>query len=295
MNHTTKGMILMLIAVLIIPITDGIAKYLTSYISVLQIVWLRSILQALILGFILYFGKKSFAKFDTIYIYLGLTLSASMFFLFWGLEFLPMANNIALFFVEPFILTILSILFLKEKLTKAILITLIIGFIGTLIVIRPNWSAYGIAAVFPVLAGFFYALYLLILRISSNQNREVIQTQFYIGLVSTVIFTLVLFFGLFTEVKVMKIIPVSFDLWGFILALGVITSFAHYIIAKVFSYTKPSILASFQYIEIISATILGAIFFHEFPDTLTVLGAGIVVIAGVNLIYFERKQHIIDT
>ena len=289
MHDQTKGMILMLIAVLIIPITDGIAKYLTSYISVLQIVWLRSILQAIILGLVIYFGRKSFSKFESIYIYLGLTLSACMFFLFWGLEFLPMANNIALFFVEPFILTILSVIFLKEKFTKAILITLIIGFIGTLVVIRPNWSAYGIAAVYPILAGFFYALYLLILRISSNQNKGVIQTQFYIGLVSTVIFSLIMFFGLFSDIKVIEVSTVNFDLWGYVLALGVITSIAHYIIAKAFSYAKPSVLASFQYVEIVSATILGAIFFSELPDTLTVIGACIVVIAGLNLIYFERK------
>lgn len=290
MDNKSKGMILMLIAVLIIPITDAIAKYLTSYISVVQIVWLRSILQTIILGGVIYYSKKGFPQFDIIYIYLGLTISACMFFLFWGLEFLPMANNIALFFVEPFILTILSVIFLKEKLTKAILITLIVGFIGTLIVIRPNWSAYGVAAIYPILAGFFYALYLLVLRISSNQNKGVLQTQFYIGVVATFIFTFAIFAGFFTEIKVMQISPIEFGLWWFILALGIITSLAHFMIANAFYYTKPSVLASFQYIEIISASILGVIFFSEFPDSITILGATIIILSGLNLIYFERKN-----
>lgn len=290
MTSTAKGMLLMVVAMLIIPAGDALAKYLSNSLGIVQIVWLRSILQTLFLGMFIYFSNKRFERFHILYFYLALCLSICIFFLFWGLKYLPLANNIALFFVEPFILTILSIFFLKEKLTKAITITLIIGFIGTLIIIRPNWSAYGYAAIFPILAGSFYAIYLLILRISSNNDHNILTTQFWIGVISTLLLGIVLYLGSFTTFDIIQYKQITSNLLWILFIFGAITTIVHLSIAKAFSYAKPSVLASFQYLEIISATLLGWLFFKDIPDMLTIIGAIIVVIAGLNLVYFEREK-----
>ncbi|MGB0990568.1 MAG: EamA family transporter [Halarcobacter sp.] len=99
-------MILMLLAVLIIPFSDAIGKWLSSTYSPMQITFFRFLLQAILIYFVARVLRKKIGAFKFIYLYLALFISSCMFLLFWGLMYLPLANNIALFFIEPLVLTL---------------------------------------------------------------------------------------------------------------------------------------------------------------------------------------------
>ncbi len=279
----------MISAVLLLPFSDAIAKWLTSSYTVIQISFIRFTIQSLIIFSLVYIFKEKIKKFKLVYLYSSIFITLTIVLLFWGLKYLPMANNIALFFIEPLILSLLSVVFLKEKLQKNHIIAIVIGLIGTMIIIRPNWSAYGIAALFPIGSAFFYALYLMSIRhFSSGIDSK--SLQFYIGLFSSLFIGIVLlvatYFGFdsfgFNQLNL------SEHWWLFIL-LGIITTIVQLLVSQAFTHAKASSLASFQYLEIISASFLGWIIFKDIPDSLTIIGSIIVIFSGIYLIRHERK------
>jgi len=282
-------MILMLLAVLIIPFSDAIGKWLSSTYSPMQITFFRFLLQAILIYFVARVLRKKIGAFKTIYLYLAFFISSCMFLLFWGLMYLPLANNIALFFIEPLVLTVLSIVFLKEKVTRALVIVLFVGLLGTMIIIRPNWSAYGTAAILPILAAIFYALYLMTIRVSKD-IKDVLTMQFWIGIIASVFTSILFLLAQPFDLEVLSFNKIDHSLWWLVFLLAVVTIVSQLLISNALYYANASLLASFQYLEIISATLLGWIIFNDIPDRLTMLGAIIVIFSGVYLIKVERNS-----
>ncbi|AXH10813.1 hypothetical protein CP960_08775 [Malaciobacter halophilus] len=289
-KSVNKGMLFMLIAVLLLPFTDAIAKYLSTSLSPTQISWIRFLLQALFIFILSFFVKQKIQKFRVSYIFLGLFVSLTMILLFWGLRYLPLANNIALFFIEPMVLTILSVLFLKEKIFYNHIIAVVIGLIGTLIIIRPNFSLYGMASFLPIASAVCYALYLMSIRMASSVGNS-ISLQFWVGVVSTIFLSILILIGESFSIEVLSFHIIDFSFWWILLILGVLTTIIQLLISSAFFHAKASVLASFQYLEIISATILGWLIFKDIPDKLTILGAIIVIFAGIYLVRHERKAN----
>ncbi len=279
----------MLLAVLIIPFSDAIGKWLSSTYSPMQITFFRFLLQAVLIYFVARVLRKKIGAFKTIYLYLAFFISSCMFLLFWGLMYLPLANNIALFFIEPLVLTVLSIVFLKEKVTRALVIVLFIGLLGTMIIIRPNWSAYGTAAILPILAAIFYALYLMTIRVSKD-IKDVLTMQFWIGIIASVFTSVLFLLAQPFDLEVLSFNKIDHSLWWLVFLLAVVTIVSQLLISNALYYANASLLASFQYLEIISATLLGWIIFNDIPDRLTMLGAIIVIFSGVYLIKVERNS-----
>ncbi len=278
----------MLLAVLIIPFSDAIGKWLSSTYSPMQITFFRFLLQAILIYFVARVLRKKIGAFKSIYLYLAFFISSCMFLLFWGLMYLPLANNIALFFIEPLVLTVLSIVFLKEKVTRALVIVLFVGLLGTMIIIRPNWSAYGTAAILPILAAIFYALYLMTIRVSKD-IKDVLTMQFWIGIIASVFISILFLLAQPFDLEVLSFNKIDHSLWWLVFLLAVVTIVSQLLISNALYYANASLLASFQYLEIISATLLGWIIFNDIPDRLTMLGAIIVIFSGVYLIKVERN------
>ncbi|MGM0518091.1 MAG: DMT family transporter [Campylobacterota bacterium] len=281
------GIVLMVIGVMLIPVTDAIAKYLSSFISVYEITWVRFLFQTGFIVLILFYKRYRLLQLKLSYIILGVTIAFSILFLFWGLKYLPLANNIAIFFVEPLILTLLSAIFLKEKISKTNLIVVAIGLIGTIIILRPNISLYGFNAIFPLLAAFFYALYLMFTKMFAKEG-SLYSLQFWVNFFAMLTISSIVFIS--QEFNTKNFLQsIDADLWGWLILLGVITTLAHLSITKAFTFAPANKLASFQYLEIIGATILGWIFFNHVPDALTFIGASIVVGCGVYLALYNKK------
>lgn len=287
LSSDTKGMLFMLCAVILLPFTDAMAKYLSSSLSPIQIVWFRFLLQAIFLYIYGALYTKQIGKFSYKYAILAFFISASMFFLFWGLKYLPLANNIALFFIEPLVLTILSVIFLNEKINKHNIIAIIVGLIGTMIIIRPNWQMFGMASFLPIISAICYAFYLMFIRLLSTHTNA-INLHFHTGVVASLFLGGFLFFGTSNSIDILSFHNVDMNFWYIILLLGIVSTSIQLIISKAFSYVEASILAPFQYLEIIFATILGWLIFDNIPDSLTLFGALVVIFAGLYIAKYQR-------
>ena len=139
-SEAELGMLFMGSAMLLVPGMDALAKLLSAQLTPYQITFLRFLLQALLLGGILAWQRalavppRALPKLALA----GTLVAAAIGFLVWSVSILPLANAIAIFFVEPLVLTLFSALFLGERIGGPRLVAVAVGFAGALVVIRPN-------------------------------------------------------------------------------------------------------------------------------------------------------------
>ena len=200
---------------------------------------------------------------------------------------MPLADSAAIFFVEPLVLTLLSALFLGESIGYRRLLAVIIGFAGALIVIRPSFEAVGPAAVLPLLAALCFASYLAITRRhAASENARVM--QFWVCVFGAAALFAAMLIGSGNSIAVLQPSWPSGDDWALLVGLGLIATLSHTLAINAIRLTPAGILAPFQYLEILGATILGIAVFSDMPDSATLIGTAIIV--GSGLYVFRRER-----
>ncbi|MFO7831730.1 MAG: DMT family transporter [Desulfuromonadaceae bacterium] len=291
-DSNQSGMLLMAGAMLLLPMMDSMAKLLSTNLGPGQIAFVRFLIQALLLGTAVTATRQispmpAKAKLKTALA--GVFVAGTITCLYWSLAFLPLANAIAIFFVEPLLLTLLSAWVLREKMSKQRLMAVLLGLLGVLVVIRPNWDLFGWVALLPLLAALFYAAHLTVLR-SITATLGSLQVQACSSAWATALLGIGILLGGNNQTGIFTWAHPSPRAWCLLLAIGLLSVISHMMITLAFKHTQASVLASFQYLEIISATLLGYVLFQDFPDILTWLGTLIILAAGSYVFYTERKR-----
>ena len=295
-NQTARAMALMICAMLVLPVMDVFAKILSTQYGVtpVQITFGRFMLQAFVwgAGLAFLFGKSGFAsvrwKGNLIR---GVLTGAAVLLFFTALQFMPLADAIAVFLTEPFILTILSVIFLKEKVGWRRGAALITGFIGAMFIIQPSYEVFGAVAFLPLGAACFFALYLLLTRMLAGDD-DPIKMQFGAAIGACGFLLAVMGGGTLAGIEVFSSpdIPPFGIRWTYIFLIGLLASFGHLAIAWAFKWAKASVLAPFQYLEIVTGVSLGYWVFGDFPDGWKWFGMALIVGAGIYLFVREAKM-----
>lgn len=278
------GVGLMLLAMMILPFLDVVAKTLGRQdMPIIQIVWARMAFGALLtLPFVLRIGGTAALLPDRPWYHTlraGLLILATFFF-FFALKFLPIADALAIFFVQPLVVTALSPLVLGEKVGPRRWSAVAIGFIGTLIIIRPGFAEVNPGTFLALGAGTCLALYFLMTRRISGQTHAVI-TTFHTSLIGTALTSA---FALFVWQA-----P-SPSQWGLLLLIGLIATVGHFLIVRAYDHAEASLLAPLAYTEIIMATLAGWWFFGDFPDGWTFVGVAILISCAIYISLRERTK-----
>ncbi len=281
--NTLIGIGLMLMAMAILPGIDVIAKYMgANGTPVLQIVWARLTFGAVLtLPFALpHAGLKGLLpNRPLIHTLRAALLITATFFFFWSLRFLPIADALAIFFVQPLVVTALSPLILKEHVGPRRWAAVAVGFIGTLIIIRPGFGALNPGAILALAAGTSLALYFLLTRLIAGEQKAIV-TTFHTNLLGAVMTSAL--------VPLVWITPTQTD-WLLFLALAAIANFGHYFIVRAYDHAEASLLAPLAYTEMITSTLLGLLFFGDFPDRYTFLGVAILISCAIYISVRERN------
>ena len=285
-NH---GIWLMCGAMFALPLLDCFAKILgENEMSSGQIVLFRFSFQALILLPILFWKNQLSITFKHFWLQLirAVAMATATFCFFVAVRYMPLADSIAIFFVEPMILTILSLLFLGEVVRLRRITAIVIGFVGAIIVIRPQFSDVGLIALFPLITAASFATYMLITRYFSEKISPV-QMQFQMGLIITPI--MLFFVLLFPNIDGFQMTaPNSYE-WQLLIALGLVATGGHLLLVFAVSKVPANLLAPFQYVEIIGATFLGFFVFGDIPTIYTSIGITLIVLSGIYLWYREHQ------
>jgi drug/metabolite transporter (DMT)-like permease len=271
-------------AMLFAPFMDLFAKLLTETMSPGAIGVGRFAAQSLILlPVVLVTGQ--WGKPTRLHLLAGLFLGAALLAINAALKTMPIANVLAIFFVEPLILTLLSAYLLGEGLGWRRLSAVIAGLVGAMIVIRPNWAAFGPAAFYPLITAVCFAGYLLITRIMARRGKR-LALQFWIGISAMLSLAIATAIGDRLGVPVLALDwPGRYEL----ACMGLLAAVSHQMINNAFARAEAGVLAPLQYLEIFSATLIGLFFFGDFPDRLTWAGTAIIIGAGIYVFHRERR------
>ncbi len=278
------GVGLMLLAMAVLPGIDVIAKYLDQGgTPVLQIVWARLTFGAVLtLPFALPHTRMRGLLPDRP-VYHGVRASlliAATFFFFWSLKTLPIADALAIFFVQPLVVTAMSPLVLKEHVGPRRWAAVAIGFVGTLIIIRPGFGSLNPGALLALAAGTSLALYFLMTRRISGINKAIV-TTFHTNLLGAAITSAL--------VPLVWTTPTATD-WLLFVSLAAIANIGHYCIVRAYDHAEASLLAPLAYTEMITSTIMGWVFFGDFPDRWTFVGVAILISCAIYISMRERAR-----
>ena len=203
----------------------------------------------------------------------------SLALLYFAITRIPIADATALAYAAPIFITVLSIFLLGEVIGLQRWLAVIAGFIGVLLIARPEadgWDIGVIAAAGSALSGALVAIWL---RKLSSSEKSVSIGIYYNSLGSLVCLAWVLWSG--------WLIPRGADLWLF-LGFGIGCGMQQWLLTVSFRYAEASLLAPFEYLAMVFAAIVGFVFWGEVPVLTTWIGGAIIAASG--LFIFMRRQ-----
>ena len=278
-----KAIIFNLLAWVMLPIMDGFAKYLSAELPVLQITWARYFFTVVfIFPLMLFFFKKYLVWTDKPKLQLirGLILLTANISFFYSISVISLPKALTLAFVAPLVVTAFSPFFLGESVGYRRWAAVIIGFIGSLVVIRPGFLEINLASLAALGTGIMYGFYLIITRRLSTSDNPLL-TLLLTGVVGAIIAT--------TFMPFVWVSP-TFNQWSIMAAIGLFACIGHLFIILSLKYADASKLAPFSYFEIVTNIIIAYYFFGDFPDSWTFLGLFIIVFSGI---YISRRENIV--
>ena len=278
-----KAIILNLSAWIVLPFMDTIAKYLSSEISFFQITWARyffTVFWTLPLMFFFFRKNLKWSENPKLQILRGITLLSANICFFYSISIISMAKALTLAFIAPLVTTALSTIILGENVGIKRWSAVIVGFIGSLVVIRPGLIEFNLATLAALGTGFFYGVYLIITRKLHTVDNPLL-TLLITGVVGAIISSM------FVPIIWINL---SQSQWLWLALMGIFACLGHLLLIYSLRYADASKLAPFGYFEIVTTIILGYYFFQDFPDIWTFTGLFIIISSGVYVFKREIKK-----
>ncbi|MBU2992865.1 DMT family transporter [Octadecabacter sp. B2R22] len=270
------------------PLGDATAKLLGDEMSVGFLVFIRfSVQAALLLPLVVFLGYpmpngRRLLRLTALRTLLHI---AGIGLMFSSLQYLPLADAIAIAFVMPFIMLLLGRVFLGEDIGPHRLIACAVGFCGTLLVVQPNFIDVGAPALLPLGVAVVFALFMLVTR-KIAKDVDPIGLQALSGLMAAPLVGIALV--IFPTVSILETTPVSGSAWWLLLWLGVLGTLAHLLMTWSLRFAPSATLAPMQYLEIPIGTVIGYLVFRDLPNGLAAVGICITIAAGLYVILRER-------
>ncbi len=282
-----RGILYMLItAVILFPALNASVKYLSQDYSLVQIIWMRSVVHFLwmVVLFMPILGIKLFIttrpKLQIARSFLQLTALTTFVV---GLMYTPMTTAASIYFCGPLIVVALAAPLLGERVGFKRWIAVFIGFIGALIIIRPGGDGMHWASTLILVSAALYALYQILTRIAADHD------DFRVSSIYTVFLALIISS---IAVPFFWVTPVNVVDWAIFIGLGILGGLGHLFVIKAYEHAEASLVGPFDYGQLIGATILGFFIFSEFPDIWTWIGAGIIVLSGIYVARYKQRDSI---
>ena len=282
-GSTMQGILLMCAGVACLCANDAVAKALTAGYSPLQILFLRNVIALPVTVFIAVAvgGWPVLRSYrPAAHLFRGVLWVGATFMFFTSFTSLPLAEATALIFVAPFFITLISALFLGEKVGWRRWLAVLAGFLGVLVIVRPGGAAFQFVSLLPVAAALVYALLMLSAR--WVDPRESVWTLLvYLTGAGALIGALIVPFVW---------IPVrSDDLWLFA-AVAFFGTAGMTMMTQAFRLVPAVVVAPLDYTGLLWATLFGWLIWRESPDAATLFGAAIIIASGVFSILREKRQ-----
>jgi len=280
-----RGIMFMCLAATVLPVMNAMVKYLSAEYHTAAIIWARTAGHFVFV--VMVFGPTvGRAIFRSQRMGLQILRSSvhliSMLAFFTGIAVVPLAEASAINFVAPFIVTALSGPILGEQVGVRRWAAVMVGFTGAMIVVRPGSGAVPPEAILIFVSAACYALYQILTRLVAAVDRPEVSVA-YSGLVGTTVMTVAVpFFWIWPD-SLLDIV--------LFLSLGILGAIGHYFLARAFMWGPASVIAPFNYGQLLIAATCGYLIFGQKPDIWTWVGAAVIVASGLYIAYRETRRR----
>ena len=273
MKATSLPILLMIGAVFCFASMDATAKYLMKEIGPAQTIWARYTVQAvivtvLILPKINVYGRTNYPKLQFLRS-VALMMATTLFF--FAFSRLGLAEASAIFNISPVLITLGAFLFLREQIGPRRLIGIIVSLLGALIIIRPGTGVFSIYALLPLGAAIFYSTYSLATRFVGTDESPW-TSLFYSAIFGAICYSIYIAFYWN---------PMSSNAILLTIIIGLFGTAGHICLIRALTLGEASLVAPFIYINLLFTTTWGFVLFGNLPDFWTIVGALIIVAAGI--------------
>lgn len=278
-----KAIALMLSAALGFSVMNVLIRLSASDLHPFQIAFFRNLFGLVfMLPWLIKFGYRSFkTKRFGLFVIRSILGLISMLCYFWGISVLPLAKAVALSFTVPLFVTIGAALLLKEEVNLRRWIAVIVGFIGTLIILRPSMDGDLLVSLVVVGSSVTMAASVLIIKnLSQTENTNVI-VMYMVLLMTPLSFPVALTVWQWP----------SLDMWFLVMLMGFMGSFSHLLFTHSLKLSDVSIVMSFDFARLPFIIVLAWLVFDQSVDHWTIIGAFIVFASGV---YIARREAVLN-
>jgi drug/metabolite transporter (DMT)-like permease len=290
-DTTLRGIVLMLIFCVIAPLLDVSAKLAAENgVPVGQVTTARFLVQTAVMLPVMFLMGLAFRMSPRALAFTclrALFLLLSTFAFVSGIQVMPIADALAIVFVEPFILLLLGFFIFGDQVGPRRIAACGVGFCGALLVIQPSLAAFGLVALWPLATAFLFAFYMLVTRAMSAWMHPVAM-QFHTSWTGLLMCLPVMFLANGSGIPSLDPIwPEGWN-WLWLFGVGFWAAVSHMAMTYALKYAPSATLAPLHYSEIVVAVALGYLVFGDFPNPMTWTGIAIIVASGLYIIHRER-------
>lgn len=285
-NNPRLGIMLMILTTMVFAIQDGVSRHLAANYNVITVVMLRYWFFAL---FVIALSaqhrgglrKVVQSKAMGLQILRGFILVVEIGLTVVAFVMLGLIETHAVFAVYPLLIAALAGPVLGEYVGWRRGLAIVVGLVGVLVILQPGVKVFSLEALVPLLAAFLFALYgLLTRRVARVDSAST--SFFYTGVVGAVAITLV---GPFFWTPM-----VGWADWGWMGFLCVMGALGHYLLIKAYEAAEAGTIQPFAYFQLVFVTLIALLLFGERPDLATVIGAGIILAAGLYTLIRQARM-----
>jgi drug/metabolite transporter (DMT)-like permease len=283
--HAARGIGLMLLAVSTFACLDSTSKYLGEHYPAPAVVWLRSVLQTLVMMAV-FAPRMGLGLVRTSSLGLqalrGILLTGSSMLFVVALGYMQLAVVTSIVFLAPIFVALAAGPLLGERVAPRTWFALAGGFTGALLIVRPGGAAFDWYVVLPLVCALSVAGYQVLTRKLAGHDHP-ITTLFLPGLLACVLIPVV-FPGSF------YVVPTELPHAAAFIAIGIFGSVGHFLLIRAHAHAPATILAPFNYVQIPIVLIIGWLIFAKLPDGIALTGIALIVASGLGLILASRNR-----
>ncbi|MDZ7710763.1 MAG: DMT family transporter [Roseovarius sp.] len=297
------GAVYALAAVTCFSVNDVGIKFLSGGYALHQVVLIRALVALVVFACLVMPFAGGLTVLRTrrpvIHVVRGLCVVAANMCLFLGLAALPIADATAIFFVSPLVITVFSVIFLRETVGPRRWAAIAVGFVGVLIIVKPGTAAFQAASLLPIAAAFLYAtLHMLTRRIGGTESAATMAVYIQITfLVASVLIGLAIGDGRFAGSGHPSLEfllrgwdwPATGD-YALFAALGVSGLFGGLFISQAYRLSEAAFAAPFEYVAMPLAIFWGVMVFGTWPDATAWIGIALIIGSGLYLLWRETVR-----
>lgn len=268
----------------LLAVMGGLIKYLSESLSTEQIVFFRNVAGLLILMPLILRQGTHLLKTSVWHWHLmrGVVGVTAMYCYFWALGHMPLTEAFLVKLSSPFFMPLIGLLWLGERAGKYSIVAVFVGFAGVACILRPDDSTFTFIALVALLGAFLAALAkVTIRRMSSTESSQTI--VFYFGVIAALISA---------PGAAMTWQPVSSNLWGWILLLGLVATLGQLALTRAYRTAPTGKVGVYAYTAVLYGALMGWLIWDEIPMWTTWLGAALIIAAGLINLYKPAEKTV---